>query len=217
MQCRSFTSLGLRASAGLLLSVLVSTDVPAQAASPTEPLANASIDQLRDLLSASTTSETRSLTRSFTRTQPPSTDGVCPGAGATATAAQAGSATRKLVVVPLAADTAPQVNLAIQFASGSDSVAAISRPMLDRLAALLQEPAMADARFAIAGHTDATGNPAGNLELSCARAISARKYLLTRGVKPERLSAYGFGSSKPIESDTEASAKNRRVEVRRAD
>ena len=179
------------------------------------PLANPSTDELRALLSA----PAKSLTRSFVRTAPPSTDGACGGVNNKATEAPAGEGggTRSLGVVPYAGAGAATANLAIQFANASDAVAPPSRQMLDRLAALLKEPDMASRRFAIAGHTDATGSDKVNLELSCARAIAVRAYLLKQGVAAERLSAYGFGSSKPLQEGAAESAVNRRVEVRRAE
>lgn len=174
------------------------------------PLANPSQDELRALLSAPKVA----LTRAFTRTSPPSTDGACAG---TDTAPAPGGGTRSLGVVPYGGSTAPSVNLAIQFATGSDAIAPASQQVLDRLAAVLKEPEMAQRGFAVAGHTDATGDDRINLELSCARAIAVRKHLLKRGIAPERLSAYGFGSAKPLQQGAAESAVNRRVEIRRAE
>ncbi|MES2941669.1 MAG: hypothetical protein V4772_02230, partial [Pseudomonadota bacterium] len=90
--------------------------------------------------------------RAFRPTDPPTTDGVCPGAGATA-----GNSSRTLGVVPYGGTDAPHVNLAIQFANNSDAVTPASKKVLDRLVLVLNEPATASANFAIAGHTDATG------------------------------------------------------------
>ncbi|MBV9147494.1 MAG: OmpA family protein, partial [Acidobacteria bacterium] len=66
----------------------------------------------------------------------------------------------------------------------------------------------------IGGHTDATGDPAKNMSLSQQRADSVRKILVSQGVDASRLSAKGYGSTKPIGSnDTlEGKAQNRRVE-----
>jgi len=175
------------------------------------PLADPSQDELRALLGAPPKVAT---TRSFTRTAPPSTDGACAGGDASPAA---GGGTRSLGVVPYGGAGAPNVNLAIQFATGSDAIAAASQQVLDRLAAVLKEPDMAQRRFAVAGHTDATGEDRINLELSCARAIAVRKHLLKRGVAAERLSAYGFGSAKPLQQGAAESAVNRRVEIRRAE
>lgn len=175
-----------------------------------QPLANPSADELRELLGA----PKPVTTRAFKPTTPPSTDGACAGND---TAPAPGGGTRSLGVVPYGGSTAPSINLAIQFATGSDAIVPASQQVLDRLAAVMKEPDMAQRRFAVAGHTDATGDDRINLQLSCARAIAVRQHLLKRGVAAERLSAYGFGSAKPLQEGAAESAVNRRVEIRRAD
>jgi chemotaxis protein MotB len=70
------------------------------------------------------------------------------------------------------------------------------------------------------GHTDKrpiTGGPfKSNWDLSAARALSVVKYLISKGVKPQRLVAAGFGEYDPIDpADTpEAYSKNRRIEFK---
>jgi len=66
----------------------------------------------------------------------------------------------------------------------------------------------------IDGHTDSDGDAAANRQLSQARADEVRKQLITAGIDPERLTAKGFGASKPIQpNDTpKGKAENRRVE-----
>nr|WP_316655651.1 peptidoglycan -binding protein [uncultured Gellertiella sp.] len=71
------------------------------------------------------------------------------------------------------------------------------------------------------GHTDnvplsGTGKFADNWELSSARATSVVKFLISKGVAPNRLAAAGFGEFQPIaEGDTdEARAANRRIELK---
>jgi len=71
-------------------------------------------------------------------------------------------------------------------------------------------------KLQIIGHTDDTGDPEHNRELSMARALSVNEYLIEKGVDPERLAYKGFGSSNPI-SDNESEsgrAANRRVEFK---
>lgn len=151
-------------------------------------------------------------TRSFRRTAlPEAASSVCAAASR-----GAGAATRNLEVVPYAGDATPGVNLSVQFATGSDRLTPADRALLDRLAAALQSPTLAQDRFAVAGHTDATGDARINLELSCARALAVRAYLADRGVAAQRLSAYGFGSTRLLAAETPAAASNRRVEVRKA-
>lgn len=70
-----------------------------------------------------------------------------------------------------------------------------AEPTLDRLAAmLLQNP---DIRILLGSHTDCRGSDSYNLTLSQRRAQSAVNYLIGKGINPDRLSAQGFGESKP--------------------
>ena len=66
----------------------------------------------------------------------------------------------------------------------------------------------------ITGHTDNEGDPNFNINLSRRRALAVKQYLVSRGIKPERLRTEGFGSSKPVvPNDTpEHMARNRRIE-----
>lgn len=66
----------------------------------------------------------------------------------------------------------------------------------------------------IEGHCDIRASDAYNLDLSQRRATSVQKFLLSRGIEPQRLRAQGFGRSRPIADNTteEGMALNRRVE-----
>ncbi|MBX7126597.1 MAG: OmpA family protein [Cyclobacteriaceae bacterium] len=66
----------------------------------------------------------------------------------------------------------------------------------------------------IAGHTDAVGTDENNLNLSQGRSQSVVDYLTSQGIARARLTAHGYGESKPIDTnDTDAGrANNRRVE-----
>ncbi|HKU42042.1 MAG TPA: OmpA family protein, partial [Polyangiales bacterium] len=63
-------------------------------------------------------------------------------------------------------------------------------------------------------HTDARGSQKHNRALSARRAESVVRWLVNHGIAAERLSAWGCGAERPIESnDSEAGRKaNRRVE-----
>ena len=69
-------------------------------------------------------------------------------------------------------------------------------------------------RIEIGGHTDNSGNPAYNQQLSEKRANAVYNYLISNGVSPKRLSAKGFGSSKPVASNEteDGRQQNRRIE-----
>ncbi len=89
---------------------------------------------------------------------------------------------------------------------------------LDRLAAILQELPSHQVRFEV--HTDSIPLRQGskwptNWELSTARAAKLARYLIDKGVAPERLSIGGYGEYRPVadNSTPEGRRQNRRVEV----
>ncbi|MEE9913075.1 MAG: OmpA family protein [Deltaproteobacteria bacterium] len=67
----------------------------------------------------------------------------------------------------------------------------------------------------IEGHTDSVGSAASNKKLSQRRADAVKKYMVSKGIDANRLSAVGFGLEKPVASNAtkEGRAKNRRVEA----
>lgn len=101
----------------------------------------------------------------------------------------------------------------LQFSSNSSEVTPSIQKYLEQLAKIMLEDS--DLRLVIRGHTDNTGTPAQNLELSLARANAVRDYLLEQGVVESRVFAFGYGETRPIASnDTEEGRKmNRRVEL----
>jgi OOP family OmpA-OmpF porin len=103
----------------------------------------------------------------------------------------------------------------VTFEVNSDQLTPESMPLLDETARTLNGK-YAASNVEIAGHTDATGNDAYNLDLSRRRAESVRQYLIQQGVKAEHLSAAGYGETQPIADNAtrEGRATNRRVELR---
>lgn len=71
-----------------------------------------------------------------------------------------------------------------------------------------------EVKFEVGGHTDSDGEDAANMKLSQARAEAVRTQLISMGVDAARLSAKGYGESKPVadNSSFEGKANNRRVE-----
>jgi outer membrane protein OmpA-like peptidoglycan-associated protein len=67
----------------------------------------------------------------------------------------------------------------------------------------------------VEGHTDATGSPWINVDLSRRRAEAVRKYLVSRGCPTDRIVARGLGPNRPIADNAtgEGRASNRRVEI----
>lgn len=103
----------------------------------------------------------------------------------------------------------------IVFDTDSDRIKEQSRPTLDKIAALLK--AKPDLKLTVEGHTDSTGAPAHNQQLSEQRAKSVVTYLTAAGIDAARLTAVGLGATQPIASnDTELGrAQNRRVELKK--
>jgi outer membrane protein OmpA-like peptidoglycan-associated protein len=67
----------------------------------------------------------------------------------------------------------------------------------------------------IEGHTDSVGADAFNQRLSEQRAAAVQNALLERGIAQERLSAVGFGPTRPVVGNDTAAGRqqNRRVEI----
>jgi peptidoglycan-associated lipoprotein len=68
-------------------------------------------------------------------------------------------------------------------------------------------------RFQIEGHCDERGTGEYNLALGERRANSAKKYLVSLGIQPSRISTISYGEERPFdpEHNEEAWAKNRRA------
>jgi outer membrane protein OmpA-like peptidoglycan-associated protein len=107
-----------------------------------------------------------------------------------------------------------KVNLDIRFANDSNQLTPAAHEQLAQLGAALNSPALAHARFQIAGHTSATGDPRHNQQLSENRARAVRAYLLQQfGIAPERIEATGFGASHPLPQYAPTALQQRRVEI----
>ena len=88
-----------------------------------------------------------------------------------------------------------------------------SQRVLRDVASVLK--AYAIARVMLQGHTDITGDPASNYDLSLARANATRKALIAQGIDASRLTTAGFGADRPLRpnSSAEGRALNRRTEL----
>jgi chemotaxis protein MotB len=113
----------------------------------------------------------------------------------------------------------------VLFPSGSATLTPEGMEAMDKIADAILEltkeiPPDINWALQINGHTDARpiSNPQfpSNWELSTARAASVVKYLITRGVSPDRLVAAGYGQFQPIDpgNTEEAYQKNRRIELK---
>jgi outer membrane protein OmpA-like peptidoglycan-associated protein len=88
-------------------------------------------------------------------------------------------------------------------------------PVLDGLVEVIRG-LRTGTKVLVEGHTDDSGNPAYDLDLSFRRARAVVEYLRGRGVPAERLDFAGRGAKQPLAPgrSPEARALNRRVEFR---
>jgi outer membrane protein OmpA-like peptidoglycan-associated protein len=102
----------------------------------------------------------------------------------------------------------------VLFAGSSAQISMESQPVIQELAAVLQQHAELIS-IEIQGHTDDVGSPVFNKRLSLERAESVRAALIALGVDGNRLSVTGFGSEKSLVPNTSEAnrAKNRRVQL----
>ena len=100
----------------------------------------------------------------------------------------------------------------IEFSHASDKLKSSAFALLDGLVETATDcPAVA---ISVTGHTDSSGDEAGNRALSKARADSVVAYLVANGIAASRLQSFGVGSSKPLveEDSVRARQQNRRIE-----
>jgi len=102
----------------------------------------------------------------------------------------------------------------VLFVTGKAELLPIARDRLNQVAKSLKE-LDDDKLVSIEGFTDSRGPDDMNLKLSQDRANAVKDYLVSQGVKPEKIRALGRGEANPVASnDTpEGRANNRRVEI----
>jgi len=101
----------------------------------------------------------------------------------------------------------------IQFDTGKATIQPSSENVLAEIVKLLQQNP--DLKLRVEGHTDNQGNAAANQTLSDKRAQAVVVWLTGKGIPAGRLTAKGFGATKPVadNSTEDGRAKNRRVEL----
>jgi OOP family OmpA-OmpF porin len=77
-----------------------------------------------------------------------------------------------------------------------------------------------DFKFEVSGHTDATGKPEFDRELSARRAATIAREMVARGISPNEILAFGLAADRPLVTPDDtpakkllAKAKNRRYEI----
>jgi outer membrane protein OmpA-like peptidoglycan-associated protein len=101
----------------------------------------------------------------------------------------------------------------VTFSTGQATIEPSFYPVLNDVAQVfLNFPAT---RVNITGHADSVGDEQYNMDLSLQRSTAVGNYLVSRGVAPQRVFAYGAGETQPVASnDTDGGrAQNRRVEI----
>jgi len=100
----------------------------------------------------------------------------------------------------------------IFFDTGKSEIKTESSAELERLVKLLKD--VPSLKIELSGHTDNTGSASGNKKLSQARASAVVTYLSSKGISKSRLTAVGYGDTKPIatNSTNEGRQQNRRTE-----
>lgn len=71
-------------------------------------------------------------------------------------------------------------------------------------------------KFEVSGHTDSSGKPEHNRELSAQRAATIERELESRGVASNQIISVGMGSDRPLvtpDNTPAKKAKNRRYEI----
>lgn len=111
---------------------------------------------------------------------------------------------------------APSINIKVYFEFDSAILKPEAREVLDNLGQALTSGELSDYRFEIAGHTDAVGTDAYNLDLSDQRARAVLDYLVVNfGIDARRIESVGYGESRLLDPEDPEGDVNRRVQVTR--
>lgn len=146
-------------------------------------------------------------------TVPAQTADGCPPPAPVAAPAPVVAPVAAPVVAPAVALPATLVLTGVTFDNNQATLRPDAIAILDRAAATLKQ--WGDVKVEVAGYTDSWSDADHNLKLSQSRAEAVRDYLIAKGVAADRLSARGYGESRPVaDNATEMGrAQNRRVEL----
>jgi len=112
------------------------------------------------------------------------------------------------------------------FKGGSAEVLEEAEPLLDRVAQLVSLMGVTNYMVEVEGHTDDipinTKQFPSNWELSASRAAAVVRWLVSRGIAPERLRAIGYGDTRPLAPNLNAEGEplpqnridNRRIVIK---
>jgi OOP family OmpA-OmpF porin len=110
-------------------------------------------------------------------------------------------------------DNKIEIHEKIQFELAKADIKAESHDLLNEIVQVIKDNPHIK-KIAIEGHASSDGNDAFNMKLSDDRSKSVMKYFVDHGIEANKLTAKGFGETKPIgDNETEEGReKNRRVE-----
>lgn len=99
------------------------------------------------------------------------------------------------------------------FEQGSSRLSSVTEAVLKPLSAILAE--YSATVVSVHGHTDDSGAPAANQQLSERRATVVARFLIAQGLRANRLVVVGHGASTPLTSNESAAGReqNRRIEL----
>jgi len=106
------------------------------------------------------------------------------------------------------------VLIGVNFESNKSSLSPEAYPILvNAVQVLLSNP---DLEVEVQGHTDNVGNKDYNRKLSIERAETVKRFLISKGINPSRLTVVGYGDSQPISDNKtpQGKALNRRIEFK---
>ncbi|ULP48398.1 channel-forming protein ArfA/OmpATb [Mycolicibacter virginiensis] len=113
----------------------------------------------------------------------------------------------------LQADITALMSTPVRFVTNGYTLSTGTKEQLARVAEKVK--GCHNARVAVNGYTDNTGNDRINVPLSAARAKSVADFLVSHGVPANGVTSKGFGSADPIASNAtpDGRAQNRRVAI----
>ena len=102
----------------------------------------------------------------------------------------------------------------IKFEIDKDVLIVSSYPTLEEIVKILK--VHSDISVEIQGHTDSTASDVHNLDLSKRRAKTVMNYLKSKGITASRMTAKGYGESRPMDTNdtVKGRSNNRRVELK---
>jgi outer membrane protein OmpA-like peptidoglycan-associated protein len=110
-----------------------------------------------------------------------------------------------------------RLTMPVEFEGRTATIRSVSFAALDSLVLVLQE--RVNITIEIAAHTDSQGDAASNLQITQDQANAVATYLIEHGITAPRLTARGYGDTRPIESNSTSRGRaiNRRLELFRTE